>query len=52
MACCCWDLLGIVERYPELDEKAPMAEMVEGGGGQAATAMAAVRVPMCPWTAS
>jgi len=42
MACCCWDLLGIVERYPELDEKAPMAEMVEGGGGQAATAMAAV----------
>ena len=39
MACCCWDLLGIAERYPELDEKAPMSEMVEGGATCAALPM-------------
>ncbi len=42
MACCCWDLLGTVEHYADLDEKVPMTEMVEQGGGQAATAMAGV----------
>ncbi len=42
MACCCWDLLGIVGRYPELDQKCPMSEMVEAGGGQSATASAAI----------
>jgi sulfofructose kinase len=42
MACCCWDLLGVVKHYADLDEKVPMTEMVEQGGGQAATAMAGV----------
>jgi len=42
MACCCWDLLATVEHYPALDEKTAMLEMVQQGGGQAATAMAAV----------
>lgn len=42
MACCCWDLLGMVEHYADLDAKVPMREMVEQGGGQAATAMAGV----------
>jgi sugar/nucleoside kinase (ribokinase family) len=42
MACCCWDLMVTVEHYPALDEKTGMSQMVEQGGGQAATAMAAV----------
>ena len=42
MGCCCWDYLGIVPRYPELDQKVAMGELVQQGGGQAGTAMAAV----------
>lgn len=42
LSCCCWDLLAIVDRMPELDDKAPMREWTQQGGGQAATAMVAV----------
>jgi ribokinase len=35
-------MLGIVERYPALDEKIGMAELIEQGGGLTATALAAV----------
>ncbi len=42
MACCCWDLLAIVDRMPELDEKVGMTEWTQQGGGQAATAMVAI----------
>ncbi len=42
MACSCWDTLGIVERYPALDEKVGLQELIEQGGGLAATALAAV----------
>jgi sugar/nucleoside kinase (ribokinase family) len=38
----CWDYVGIVERYPELDEKARLTELVQMGGGLSGTAMAAV----------
>lgn len=41
LGCCCWDAVGIVETYPELDEKALLTELVEMGGGLAATAIAA-----------
>ena len=36
------DYLGIVPRYPEIDEKMEMTEFVKQGGGITATAMAAV----------
>ena len=39
---CSWDLLGIVDRYPQVDEKAPLAAFTQQGGGQAATAMVTV----------
>ncbi|MBC7289631.1 MAG: carbohydrate kinase, partial [Armatimonadetes bacterium] len=39
---CCWDVLGICEHYPALDQKQPLLELTEQGGGQAATAAAAV----------
>jgi sulfofructose kinase len=42
MGCCCWDYLGVVERYPGLDEKVAMKQLVQQGGGQAGTAMVAV----------
>lgn len=42
MGCCCWDYLGIVPHYPALDEKIALAELVQQGGGQAGTAIAAV----------
>lgn len=39
---CCWDVLGICTEYPQLDEKKPLEELVEQGGGQAATAAACI----------
>ena len=39
---CSVDYLGIVPRYPELDEKLQMTEFVKQGGGITSTAMAAV----------
>ncbi len=39
---CCWDVLGICEEYPELDQKRPLVELTEQGGGQAATAAACI----------
>jgi len=42
MGCCCWDFLGLVPHYPALDEKVGMSELVQQGGGQAGTAIAAV----------
>ncbi len=39
---CCWDILGICEEYPQLDEKRPLTELAECGGGQAATAATAI----------
>ncbi|MGQ9732263.1 MAG: PfkB family carbohydrate kinase [Candidatus Zipacnadales bacterium] len=42
LSCSCWDMLGIVERYPALDEKVGICELVEQGGGLTATALAAV----------
>lgn len=38
----CWDYVGIVDCYPELDEKALLSEVVGMGGGLSGTAMAAV----------
>lgn len=38
----CWDFVGIVDCYPELDEKTVMSEVVQMGGGLSGTAMAAV----------
>jgi sulfofructose kinase len=38
---CCWDAVGLVESYPQLDEKRPLLDLVEMGGGLAATAVAA-----------
>ena len=38
----CWDFVGIVDCYPELDEKALLSEVVQMGGGLSGTAMAAV----------
>lgn len=35
-------MLGIVERYPDLDEKVRLTELTEQGGGLTATALAAV----------
>jgi sulfofructose kinase len=42
LGCCCWDLLGICEEYPQLDQKRPLREFSEQGGGMAATAAAAI----------
>ncbi len=42
IGCCCWDYLGVVEQYPGLDAKVAMKQLVQQGGGQAGTAMAAV----------
>lgn len=42
LGCLCWDYVGIVEEYPELDEKALLTELVQMGGGLSATAMSAV----------
>ena len=42
IGCVCWDYVGIVECYPELDEKALLTELVQMGGGLSGTAMAAV----------
>ena len=39
---CCWDVLGVCEEYPQLDEKRPLEELSEQGGGQGATAAAAI----------
>lgn len=38
----CWDYVGIVEEYPELDEKARLTDLIQMGGGLSATAMSAV----------
>jgi len=38
----CWDFVGIVEEYPDPDEKAQLSELVQMGGGLSGTAMAAV----------
>jgi len=38
----CWDFVGIVEDLPGLDEKAPLTELRQMGGGLSGTAMAAV----------
>lgn len=42
VGCVCWDYVGIVERYPELDEKALLTDLVQMGGGLSGTAMSAV----------
>lgn len=39
---CCWDYLGIIPRYPALDEKVAMRELSMQGGGQAGTAIVTV----------
>lgn len=39
---CVWDILGIVEEYPQVDEKKPLVAFEQQGGGQAGTAMVAV----------
>jgi len=39
---CCWDVLGVCREYPQLDQKRPLEELSEQGGGQAATAAACV----------
>lgn len=42
LGCCCWDYLGIIPRYPALDEKVAISELSMQGGGQAGTGIAAV----------
>lgn len=42
LGCVCWDYVGIVEEYPELDEKALLTDLIQMGGGLSATAMSAV----------
>jgi len=42
LSCSCWDVLATCDDYPALDEKRPLEGMSEQGGGQAATAAAAV----------
>ena len=42
LGCACWDYVGIVECYPELDEKALLTDLIQMGGGLSATAMCAV----------
>ena len=39
---CCWDLLGIVNKYPQVDEKESLVAFDQQGGGQAGTAMVTV----------
>ena len=36
---CCWDILALVETYPEVDEKEEIRLMKEQGGGPVATAL-------------
>lgn len=38
----CWDYVGIVDDYPELDEKARLTDLIQMGGGLSATALSAV----------
>ena len=38
---CAWDILGIVDEYPQVDEKKPLVAFEQQGGGQAGTAMVA-----------
>lgn len=38
----CWDFVGLVDEMPGLDEKAPLSELVQIGGGLSGTAIAAV----------
>ncbi len=38
----CWDYLGVVERLPGIDEKAPITSFSTQGGGRAGTAAATV----------
>lgn len=42
LGCVCWDYVGIVEEYPDLDEKALLTELIQMGGGLSGTAMSAV----------
>ena len=42
LGCCCWDVLGVVEHYPALDEKSALLELAQAGGGQTSTGMTAV----------
>ncbi len=42
LGCCCWDVMALCDEYPCLDQKRPLGEMCEQGGGQAATASAAI----------
>lgn len=42
LGCCCWDLVGIVDEYPLLDQKRPLRELRQQGGGLVATATVAV----------
>lgn len=36
---CCWDILALVEKYPEVDEKEEIRFLTEQGGGPVATAL-------------
>jgi len=42
LGCVCWDYVGIVGEYPDLDEKALLTELLQMGGGLSGTAMSAV----------
>ncbi len=42
LGCCCWDLVGIVEHYPGPDDKQPLLELIQQGGGLVATATVTV----------
>lgn len=42
LGCVCWDYVGIVDEYPDLDEKALLSDLVQMGGGLSGTAMSAV----------
>ena len=39
---CAWDYIGQIEKYPPLDAKCEMSEMVVQGGGTVATALVAL----------
>lgn len=41
LGCVCWDLTATVQRYPALDEKVPLEEFTQHGGGRSGTAAAA-----------
>ncbi|MFP3902780.1 MAG: carbohydrate kinase family protein [Armatimonadota bacterium] len=41
LGCVCWDLTATVKRYPALDEKVPLEEFTQHGGGRSGTAAAA-----------